>query len=381
MQGFNMGKYVPPEHEGTTSGNALHGKHALGARASKLRTDGALTVRFEMPYAIWCATCPQPTLIGQGVRFNAEKRRAGHYYTTPIWSFRLRHAACGGAIEMRTDPKNTAYVVVSGATRRAEAEADGEFEGSSGGGNGVVVPILTDAERDALRSNAFASLERTIDDRERLRAASRRLDGLADVAARQWEDPYALNQKLRRAFRAGRKEREAGAAAAEALQQRMSLGLDILPETEEDARRARLVDFAPDPEGLVAGRAALNKPLFGTTTMTTATTATTTTVAAVMASHEKNEKTRATREARQRTQARESFATQVVGNTRAAKDPFLLSSAGTKRAADGKRVARLPGVKRKREAAGAEAAEPSPKTRQNSSGTSKGVALVDYDSE
>ncbi|KAM3484289.1 hypothetical protein MY8738_002281 [Beauveria namnaoensis] len=368
MQGFNMGKYVPPEHEGTTSGNALHRKHALGARASKLRTDGALTVRFEMPYAAWCATCPQPTLIGQGVRFNAEKRPAGRYHTTPIWSFRFRHAACGGAIEMRTDPQNTAYVVVSGATRRDTGEDARAAEEREGG-----VPILTDAERETLRSSAFASLEKTIGDRERLLESSRRIDELAGLARRRWDDPYTLNQKLRGTFRAERLQREAGAAATAALQERMSLGMDILPETEEDARRARLVDFAPEDD---AGETALSKPLFGT--------------AARKETDENNDddddnddKKAMTKEARRKVQTRNSFATQVMGNTRVANDPFLMSASGTKRAADGKGTARIPGIKRKRDVeASADLAEPQSKAQQSDRGVSKGAAaLVEYDSD
>ncbi|KAJ6787375.1 hypothetical protein PWT90_06303 [Aphanocladium album] len=359
MQGFNMGKYVPPEHEGTTSGNRLHKKHALGARASKLRSEGALTVRFEMPYAIWCGSCPQPTIIGQGVRFNAEKRRVGRYHTTPIWGFRFRHAACGGAIEMRTDPQNTAYVVVSGATRRDTGNDDDKTLLEREGG----VPILTDAEREELRSNAFASLEKTINDREQLRASSQRIDGLADVAARQWADPYTLNQKLRKSFRVGRKEREASAAATEALQDRMSLGMEIVPETEEDARRARLVDFAPDEE-LVAEEAALAKPLFVTA-----------------APKGESGKTGLTKEAKGRIQTRESFASQVMGNTRAAKDPFLLSNAGVKRGGDGKIAARFPAIKRKRDGTSSEDARPANKAQQSSSSTSKATALVEYDSD
>ncbi|CRK27742.1 hypothetical protein BN1708_018310, partial [Verticillium longisporum] len=64
MQGFNMGRYVPPELEGTVSGNALHAKLPPGRSAAK---PGVQTVRFEMPFAIWCSTCPKPTIIGQGV--------------------------------------------------------------------------------------------------------------------------------------------------------------------------------------------------------------------------------------------------------------------------------------------------------------------------
>src|SRR2546430_5721630 len=98
---LDMGRYVPPEYEGTTSANKLAGKHALGARARK-SSQGILTVRFEMPFAIWCTTCPQPTIIGQGVRFNAEKKKVGAYYSTPIYSFRMKHSICGGWIEIQT---------------------------------------------------------------------------------------------------------------------------------------------------------------------------------------------------------------------------------------------------------------------------------------
>lgn len=362
MQGFNMGKYVPPEHEGTVSGNKLHRKHALGARAAKLRSEGALTVRFEMPYAIWCASCPQPTVIGQGVRFNAEKRRAGRYHTTPIWSFRFRHAACGGAIEMRTDPQNTAYVVVAGATRRDTGDDKAAAEMREGG-----VPILTDAEREALRSNAFASLEKTINDREQLKASSERIDGLMEAAQRQWEDTYTLNQRLRKTFRAGRKEREASTAATEALQERMSLGMDILPETEDDVRRARLVDFLPDEDALAVGGtedAALFKPLFETTT----------------AADTPKDTRGLTKEAMRKKQTRDSFATQVMGNTRAAKDPFLVSNAA-RRAGDGKTTTRIPGLKRKTDAANTEASELPSKAPQAGSSVSKVPMLVEYDSD
>ncbi|KAK2772807.1 hypothetical protein FQN53_004444, partial [Emmonsiellopsis sp. PD_33] len=75
-----MGRYIPPDLEGHTTPNTLHSKHPLGSRARHLHTTGELTVRFEMPFAIWCATCAPTSdtaLIGQGVRFNALKKRVG----------------------------------------------------------------------------------------------------------------------------------------------------------------------------------------------------------------------------------------------------------------------------------------------------------------
>ncbi|KAL6692175.1 CWC16 protein [Trichoderma pleuroticola] len=307
MQGFNMGRYVPPDLEGTTSGNKLNKKHPLGNRASKLASHGILTVRFEMPFPIWCAHCPKPTIVGQGVRFNAEKKRVGNYYSTPIWSFRFRHAECGGWIEMRTDPKNTAYVVVEGATKRDTGTDDAE-----GGA------ILTDREREELRKNAFASLEKTIADRKQLEMAAERLDDLEDLSRRHWDDPYAQNQRLRRAFRVGRKEREKVAAATEDLKERMGLGIDLLPEREEDAQRAALVDFGSRPDGEDEDKA-LSKPLFASTTTTGSRVKTQQKASSALAM--KDTRLKAEKQASRR---KESFVADVISNTRAAQDPFLL---------------------------------------------------------
>ncbi|WYZ35572.1 hypothetical protein EsH8_X_000219 [Colletotrichum jinshuiense] len=372
MQGFNMGRYVPPDVEGTTTGNKLHNKHALGARASRLASAGVLTVRFEMPYAVWCSTCPRPTLVGQGVRFNAEKRRAGSYHSTPIWEFRMRHADCGGWIEMRTDPKNTAYVVVSGAKKRDTGD-DGPREGEA------AVVIMTDEERQRLRSSAFASLEKTIQDRAQLAQAAERIDELEDAARRQWDDPYARNQALRRTFRAGRRERERDAAAAEDLKDRMSLGIDLVPAADEDARRARLVDFGPggdddDGDG-GAGHRALAKPLFYASSSADA-------GAASVAKKKPAAKAlpKGTPKAELlATKRRDDIVSEIVGNTRMARDPFLLD-ARTERA-----PARIPGLKRKRgDAAGKEAEEDDPKPADAGDaapGLPPSKALVCYDSD
>ncbi|KAH6690704.1 CWC16 protein [Plectosphaerella plurivora] len=329
MQGFNMGRYVPPDLEGTTSGNKLHARPPPGRSLSK---PGVQMVRFEMPYAIWCLSCPRPTLIGQGVRFNAEKRRAGAYHSTPIWSFRMRHADCGGALEIRTDPQNTAYVVVSGARRRDTAEGD---EGLARARGQEV--ILSDAEREALRSNAFASLERTIEDREALRVATDRIDELEDVSKRHWDDPGARNSELRKAFRVGRKERDAQAVVDDILQDTMGLGFELLPAVEEDARRAALVDFG----SAEVADAALKKPLFP-------------------ASNERKKPVVDQKRSSGKpmlppgtpkaevlaAKRREGFVSEVVGNTRLVKDPFMLDVKLEHKLAG---PARIPGVKRKRQ--------------------------------
>ena len=208
-------------------------RNALGNRARKAG-QGVLTVRFEMPFAIWCSNCPKETIIGQGVRFNAEKKKIGNYHSTPIYSFRMKHAVCGGWIEIQTDPRNTAYVVTEGATKRDTGEdvlRDGDFQ------------LRSEAEKDRLRNDAFAALEVTIDDRQQAKIDKGRIDELSESKDRDWDDPYEANQRLRKTFRAERKLREKDAVMTENLKDRMSLGIDLLAESEEDRRRAALVDF------------------------------------------------------------------------------------------------------------------------------------------
>lgn len=338
-----MGRYVPPDIEGTTSANKVHKKHALGQRASKLASHGILTVRFEMPFPIWCSSCPKPTIIGQGVRFNAEKKKVGNYYTSPIWSFRFRHAQCGGTIEMRTDPKNTAYVVVEGAKKRDTGEDKGPREGDE------ALVIMTDQEREALRKNAFASLEKTIEDRERLKVATERIDDLIDAQSKSWEDPYTQNQKLRKAFRVGRKEREREAERTEDLKERMSLGIDLVPGTEDDAKRAALVDFGLGEDDDGAERA-LATPLFNTNKNETV---------------GRKDKKPSLKKDKEMARRKDDFVASIVNNTRVTKDPFLQKRDATK-------TTRILGVKRKR----------TDDTKGDSPGKEvKTATLVEYDSD
>ncbi|MCO5555130.1 hypothetical protein L7F22_008671 [Adiantum nelumboides] len=132
MQGFNMGRYRPPDADPRAqSFNSLTGTNPYGKRGRKLDA-GILVVRFELPFNIWCGHCQ--THIGQGVRFNAEKTKVGNYFTTPIFRFRCKTTCCQHHFEIETDPKHARYVVVSGA--KAQAQPGDEGSGGGGGGDG-----------------------------------------------------------------------------------------------------------------------------------------------------------------------------------------------------------------------------------------------------
>lgn len=107
--------------------------HPLRERAKRLATEGVLIIRFEMPFNVRCNGCGNH--IGKGVRYDAEKRKIGKYFSTSIYSFRmLCHCEDGTSrtcqrrnphwIEIQTDPKNADYVITEGAARLAEPSAD-----------------------------------------------------------------------------------------------------------------------------------------------------------------------------------------------------------------------------------------------------------------
>lgn len=251
MQHIN--RYIPPEIEGTTSANKLQRRRAPGT----LRKDGTQTVRFEMPFAVWCHTCNPHAIIGQGVRFNAEKKKVGNYYSTPIWAFKLKHAACGGVLEIRTDPKNTRYEVTEGGKARDYGEPGDEVRQGEGG-----VPILTAEERERRREDAFAALEGKVEEKQAVKENTKRIEELYRASEKDWDDPWTRNRRMRDEFRRERKLRKREEEATNKLKERLGTDMDILPEADEDARRARLVDFRAR-DAIQQGNGILQRASFG----------------------------------------------------------------------------------------------------------------------
>lgn len=361
MQGFNMGRYVPPEHEGTISANRLVGKHALGSRARKIGS-GILTVRFEMPYAVWCNSCPKPTIIGQGVRFNAEKKKVGNYHSTPIYAFRMKHVACGGWLEIRTDPQNTRYVVTEGGKARDTGE-DKVREGEEG------LEILTTEERERRRADAFAQLEGKVEEKVVEKDNKRRIAELLEERERHWEDPYEASRRLRKGFRIERKVRAKDEKITEEIKDRMGLGFDLLPESEEDRQRAAYIEFGAlgDEDGK-----AITKPLFMAEK-----TSNKTSLAAKAGS--KNKAALAAERKRQMLQQ------ELTGNTRAALNPFGLDVdlKDTARAVNGIKRRRAVEPPRNQEATNTTTSGdgPSLKLPSEDGGNTRASLLVAYDSD
>ncbi|KAH8928635.1 DUF572-domain-containing protein [Atractiella rhizophila] len=238
MQGFN--KYYPPDYDPSknSSLNSYRGVHALGDRARKLN-QGVLITRFELPFNIWCGGCDAH--IGMGVRYNAEKKKVGMYYSTPIYAFRCKCHLCSHWFEIRTDPQNTRYVVHEGARQKNE-----EWDPSADG-NGGFAPIEMDATKHPL--DAFQSLEKKEADKRVAMGQKERLSRLESLNEGTWEDPYLLNVKLRKAFREVKKESIEKDGEDEEVRERFGLRDDLKLEGKRERWEKRVgVEFEGERE-------------------------------------------------------------------------------------------------------------------------------------
>ncbi|KAI4357870.1 hypothetical protein L6164_001792 [Bauhinia variegata] len=220
--------YYPPEWDPSQGSlNKFHGQHALRERARKI-DQGILIIRFEMPFNIWCDGCN--SMIAKGVRFNAEKKQVGNYYSTKIWSFTMKSACCRHEIVIQTDPKNTEYVIISGARKKTE---DFDVEDAE------TFELPADEERGKL-ADPFYRLEHQEQDLKKKKEAEPVLVRLQRLSDARHSDDYAINRALRAQLRSQKKR----VAEEEAASKKKGLGIRLLPATEQDAAAAAKVKFS-----------------------------------------------------------------------------------------------------------------------------------------
>lgn len=228
--------YYPPDFNPVKHGslNGYHKTHPLRERARKL-SQGILIIRFEMPYNIWCDGCKNH--IGMGVRYNAEKKKVGNYYTTPIYRFKMKCHLCVNYIEMQTDPATCDYVIVTGGSRKEERWDMAENE-----------QIITTEhkEKEKLETDAMFKLDHGGKDKEKMKKALPSLAEIQDYQASK-KDDFQLNSSLRRKFRTEKKVIAEQEEKDNMVRLRTNLSIPLLPEKEEDKKLAALLTYqAPD---------------------------------------------------------------------------------------------------------------------------------------
>ncbi|KAG0370962.1 hypothetical protein BGZ54_002109 [Gamsiella multidivaricata] len=236
-------KYYPPDWDPSKGSiNSYVGQHPLRDRARKL-DQGILIVRFELPYNIWCNGCNNP--IGMGVRYNAEKKKIGNYYSSPILSFRMKCHLCDNWFEIQTDPKNAAYVVTAGARKKVE-----DFDAA----DNETLEIDTPEEFERRANDKFARLEHVQRDALKAKSEATVLTRLQRLNDRQWSDPYALSQKLRKEFRTEKKARLKEEAECKSVADRVGFAFKVLPESVEDREGSKVIDFGSGQKAIMEQR-------------------------------------------------------------------------------------------------------------------------------
>ncbi|XP_046849103.1 probable splicing factor YJU2B [Xenia sp. Carnegie-2017] len=248
-----VNKYYPPDWDPSKgSVNKRVGQHPLRERARKL-SQGILIIRFEMPYNIWCGGCN--IHIGMGVRYNAEKKKVGNYYTTPIYRFRMKCHLCDNYIEIETDPKNCDYTIVAGARRKEERWDPVAAENV----------IATDhADKQKMIDDAMFKLEHGEKDKKKSKAAIPGLVQIKDMQT-QWKDDFGLNQMLRKKFRQEKKVILRKEEKDQEIKEKGGLNLHLVNESPEDIALAKKIKYRNEGYELEKRKKRLqikNRPMF-----------------------------------------------------------------------------------------------------------------------
>ncbi|XP_067877419.1 probable splicing factor YJU2B isoform X2 [Heterodontus francisci] len=166
-----------------------------------------------------------------GVRYNAEKKKVGNYYTTPIYRFRMKCHLCVNHIEMQTDPANCDYVIVSGARRKEERWDMKDND-----------QILTTEheEKKKLETDPMYKLEHGVGDQEKLKVAIPTLSNIQEMQS-AWKDDFAINSMLRKKFRDEKKVLREAEEKDEALRNKACLSIPLVQESEDDKHLASLL--------------------------------------------------------------------------------------------------------------------------------------------
>jgi coiled-coil domain-containing protein 130 len=243
--------YIDPSKfdpkRGRGSANAIAGSHPLGDRAKRLKTEGILIVRFELPFDCWCLNPECNTHIAQGVRYNAEKKKIGMYFTSPIYEFRMNCHVCKKQVFIiETDPKNSAYKLVSGIRKKAKPSEVLELQeernasirevGTVNVEEELILPTLS--VNTASTSSVFSNIEKNVLNKRKADSAIAQIQGLAELSARNWKDDYEMNQKLRKTARDDRNVIKNSEKDAK------KIGLFAKPLLKEDKYDAAIAEIA-----------------------------------------------------------------------------------------------------------------------------------------
>ncbi|CAE7939894.1 CCDC130 [Symbiodinium necroappetens] len=221
-------------------------EHHFGKERTKNLSKGVLLIRFEMPFTVQCSRCG--LYIRQGTRYNADKKKVGMYFSTPLYEFSMHcgnivspersangRAHCNQRLVIRTDPKNDDYELAEGLRRKIEAWDSKDSE---------TLELVDPETRRQMEADPMFRVEKTTRDMQKERNDKARLSDLQDLQDER-EDSYGWNSVLRKAHRLRRKEEERQ-EEVERLAGKPNFGVPLAPTSDEDCLQAKSVEYRTD---------------------------------------------------------------------------------------------------------------------------------------
>lgn len=221
--------YYPPEYRREHGSlNKFRGSHPLGDRAKKIK-EGILVIRFEMPYKVFCSECHQ--VIAKGVRFNAEKKCVGMYFSTKILEFSMRCCFCPNIFRIQTDPKDCEYKIMGGLHKKVETYSSEDAQ---------TLEFRSAEERVMIEQDPMLKLETVTEDQRKQVKVVNELEALLELQDEKGaaDHDYRHNAELRRRFRL-RKAKE----LREQEEETTNFVIPLLPSDPSDEMEAKSVAY------------------------------------------------------------------------------------------------------------------------------------------
>lgn len=136
-------------------------------------------------------------------------------------------------------------MVTAGARKKVE-----DFDAK----DNETLEIDTPEEFERRANDKFARLEHERIDASKAQTGITALTRLQRLNERQWSDPYALSQKLRKEFRTEKKARQKEDAECKSIADRVGFAFNVLPESEEDRSGSKRIEFESGQKAMMEQR-------------------------------------------------------------------------------------------------------------------------------
>lgn len=178
-----MEKYYPPDFDPEslkTHKDVLRAMTRDKQGSNKRKGPRMMEMRMMFPFTLECSNCKDFVYVGTKFNSKVERIRGEDYLGIALWRFYGRCPHCRNQVVMRTDPKNTDYILESGGSRTYDSNRDVKLAEEA-----LEQAQVDEGEGDAARAleiKSYSTTEelKTLEALDELRRINKRLMGRPD---------------------------------------------------------------------------------------------------------------------------------------------------------------------------------------------------------